>query len=72
MSVADILAKANGFVWGPVMLIFLVGTGIVLEPICVFAHNFLDKDAPGTDLTTRGRGLLTSNYMLFGVVKSGS
>ena len=30
MSFADILSKVNGFVWGPVMLVLLVGTGVFL------------------------------------------
>ena len=30
MTFADIISKVNDFVWGPVMLVLLVGTGIFL------------------------------------------
>ena len=30
MSFADILSTVNNFVWGPVMLVLLVGTGVFL------------------------------------------
>jgi AGCS family alanine or glycine:cation symporter len=30
MSLAEIVSKMDDFVWGPVMLILLVGTGIFL------------------------------------------
>lgn len=30
MDVAKLLADVNNFVWGPVMLVLLVGTGIFL------------------------------------------
>lgn len=30
MSFSEILSKVNEFVWGPVMLVLLVGTGVFL------------------------------------------
>ena len=30
MSFSDVLSKVNDFVWGPVMLVLLVGTGLFL------------------------------------------
>ncbi len=30
MTLAEIMSSANAFVWGPIMLAFLVGTGVYL------------------------------------------
>ncbi len=62
LSIADVVSKVDTFVWGPVMLVLLVGTGIFLTIRTRFAswrnlgyalHSVLSKEAR---TTKRGTG----------------
>jgi AGCS family alanine or glycine:cation symporter len=62
MSFAEVISKIDGFVWGPVMLVLLIGTGIILTVRTGFLpwrnlgyalHSVLSKEARTTN---RGTG----------------
>ena len=66
LKISNIVSQIDSFVWGPVMLVLLVGTGVLLTVRDVYKRQRLESDIVCTTVTTESNEFMcVFNFAFF-------